>query len=330
MGAILLLNNCKNDLEVVDEWKENMVVYGLLNQADTIQYVKINKVYLGEGDALQMAQVYDSIYYDTTKIEVKLLKLKNGNVSSTYYLQPDLSIPKDPGIFSYPNQLIYKLKTTGTAKLDSSCEYHLEVKNKVSGYTASGKTKLLSQLPIAAPAGVPTVDYSYTSSTPAGVKAAWESIPNGRLYSLTIRFYYTEYQLNNVTLQKYVDWNFGNQRSLNIKDGGDDMSVTALNSEFYTNIASKITDNTNVVKREANIGYNLEYIFSVAADDFSTYMEANAPSSGIVQDKPTYTNIENGIGIFSSRYTRIIRKSLSAKSIDELNNGSHTAHLKFQ
>jgi hypothetical protein len=30
----------------------------------------------------------------------------------------------------------------------------------------------------------------------------------------------------------------------------------------------------------------------------------NEPSSGIVQEKPDYTNVENGIGLFSCRYLK--------------------------
>ena len=33
-------------------------------------------------------------------------------------------------------------------------------------------------------------------------------------------------------------------------------------------------------------------------------MEVNDASSSIVQERPEYTNIENGIGIFSSRYNK--------------------------
>ena len=40
------------------------------------QYIKINKAYLGEGDALQMASVADSINYNPADLEVKIFKVK--------------------------------------------------------------------------------------------------------------------------------------------------------------------------------------------------------------------------------------------------------------
>ena len=59
---------------------------------------------------------------------------------------------------------------------------------------------------------------------------------------------------------------------------------------------------------------DVEFILSVAGEDLNTYMEVNEPSSSIVQDKPEYTNIENGIGVFSSRYQKTRSKLLKSES----------------
>ena len=50
-------------------------------------------------------------------------------------------------------------------------------------------------------------------------------------------------------------------------------------------------------------------MFAVAGDDLNTYMEVSAPSTGIVQEKPSFTNITNGIGIFSARYNQNAQSS---------------------
>jgi hypothetical protein len=56
-----------------------------------------------------------------------------------------------------------------------------------------------------------------------------------------------------------------------------------------------------------------------AADDYATYINVNQPSQGIVQEKPMFTNVDGGIGLFSSR-GRAIKKNvkLSASSMDSL------------
>ena len=42
-----------------------------------------------------------------------------------------------------------------------------------------------------------------------------------------------------------------------------------------------------------------------AADDYATYINVSQPSQGIVQEKPLFTNIDGGIGLFFSRAVRI-------------------------
>jgi len=50
----------------------------------------------------------------------------------------------------------------------------------------------------------------------------------------------------------------------------------------------------------------VDYIFSVAAEDLNTYMEVSEPSLSIVQERPSFSNIYNGIGLFSSRFVNEI------------------------
>jgi hypothetical protein len=55
--------SCHNKLEVLAPYKESVSVYGLLNQDDTVNYIRIGRVYLGEGNAVQMAAVQDSVWF---------------------------------------------------------------------------------------------------------------------------------------------------------------------------------------------------------------------------------------------------------------------------
>ena len=72
-----LFFGCKTDFEVNAPWKETTVIFGLLDQTQKVQMIKINKAFLGEGDANQFAQNPDSTNYDPNDLEVKLFQLKN-------------------------------------------------------------------------------------------------------------------------------------------------------------------------------------------------------------------------------------------------------------
>ena len=58
---------------------------------------------------------------------------------------------------------------------------------------------------------------------------------------------------------------------------------------------------------------------TVGSQDLKTYILVNKPSTSIVQERPQFTNIENGIGLFSSRYSLLIENvGLSPTTYDYL------------
>ena len=76
-------------------------------------------------------------------------------------------------------------------------------------------------------------------------------------------------------------------------------SISNSGSSFYTALKNNIPINHAVSSR---LVLYVDYIFSVASDDLNTYMDASGPSNSIVQERPSFSNIFNGIGLFSSRY----------------------------
>src|SRR4051812_8201360 len=70
---LLLVGGCKQDFDITSDYKEIPVVYGLLNAQDNTHYIRIQKGYLIEGDALLAAGSSDSIYYPENALIVKLI-----------------------------------------------------------------------------------------------------------------------------------------------------------------------------------------------------------------------------------------------------------------
>ena len=75
--GILLFNSCKNDLKIIAPYKEIPQVHAILTPQDPMQMIRINKIFLGEGDANLMAQVPDSINYKTGELTVMLDRFVN-------------------------------------------------------------------------------------------------------------------------------------------------------------------------------------------------------------------------------------------------------------
>jgi hypothetical protein len=47
-----------------------------------------------------------------------------------------------------------------------------------------------------------------------------------------------------------------------------------------------------------------DVLLTLGNSDLKSYIEVNSPSSGVAQERPIYTNVSNGIGLFASRGTR--------------------------
>lgn len=74
-ALILLFNACKTDFDATSDYKEIAIVYGVLNQKDNVHYLRVNKAFLGQGNAVIYSQIPDSSSYGND-IEVFINELK--------------------------------------------------------------------------------------------------------------------------------------------------------------------------------------------------------------------------------------------------------------
>jgi len=322
--AVVAFSACRTDFEINAAWKDMTVVYGLLNQNDSVHYIKINKAYLGEDNALTMAQNPDSCSYGNN-LEVRMEEWDvNGNQTNLWYLDTTTIYKKESGVFYNPKQVLYKF-TGQLDTLNKDKEYRLFIKNKSNGKIISSKTKLVHKFGISKPMSGTQVNLTATNA----IKVQWEPAVNGKLYQVIIRFTYREKNIiTNDSIVKTLDWNLGSYTSENIDGTGPTLETSYYGQNFFQFLHDNISVDPNIIR--VATGYPLQFIFSVAADEFNTYMEVNQPSSSIVQEKPEYTNISNGIGIFSSRYQMNRKLYINAVSMDSLYNGSKTKDLNFQ
>lgn len=93
--------SCTNELDVTAPYKDTTIVYGLLSPNDSVQYIKIYKAFLGDGNAYTFAQVADSFYFKDV-LTVNLIRTKSGKENDTILLKRDTIKPMDYGIFATP------------------------------------------------------------------------------------------------------------------------------------------------------------------------------------------------------------------------------------
>ncbi|MBI5219313.1 MAG: hypothetical protein HY958_10325 [Bacteroidia bacterium] len=318
-----VIYSCKTDFKVNSEWKDITLVYGLLNQRDTAHYIKINKIFLGDRSAYEMAMISDSVNYSNAIVTLEEWK---NNISTRIinFYKTTNEIIKDSGIFATDSNILYKSKAT----LNGESLYKLKI--LIGNKLIASQTNLIDSIYIQQPTTTTEQTVSFENYA-SPYKTKWTSAINGKIYELTLRFHYLEAnkQTGVIITHDSIDWALPAVRSAGI-EGSETMTLDIGCENFYRFIGGKLfPPDANVIRYVEK--KSLDFIFTVGGDELNTYIEVSRPTEGLTMDKPAYTNIENGIGIFSCRYNQgIFGKRISEKTIDSLASGSFTKALGFK
>ncbi|MBA3647017.1 MAG: DUF4249 family protein [Chitinophagales bacterium] len=318
--------SCSTDFNVTAPWKDITIVYGLLDASDTAQYVKVNKAFLDPTtSALTIAQNPDSLYY--ADLNVSLEEYQNGNLINTLQLIKvdgnSEGYSKDPGIFS--NALNYLYKTTQT--LNQNSQYKIIIGNENSSKVVSSITEVINDFRVIRP----SVGQPVSLLPGFAFIVDWQSAENGKNYGLTIRFHYTEAQVSNPDAKqdKFIDWIIFTNEVEQTTEGGHEITRTIQSNDFYAKLLNAIPFDGNVI-REAG---KLDFFFSVGGEELYTFNQVTQAQQGLTsgQIEPQYTNIDNGLGLFSSRFNKAVYGiQIENKTLDSLACGSQTHTLHFK
>jgi len=313
--------SCEEDFDINAPYQDITVVVGLLDPGEDTIFLKINKAFLGDGNVLEMAKIEDSSIY-VNGLQASIEEWENGSFIKSYQLDT-ITFNKEEGLFYNPYQIIYYTPYQPV----TSREYRLKV--EVNNREITGVTSLVNDFSINKPsAGSQFIQFRKGTDG----EIDWTSAKNGKRYEVVIRIKYKEVLFDSPdTIYKYVDWGMGTKKSVNDK-GGEDLKIKYSNNGFYTFIADQIPYKQDP-DLEANVKerytIDVDFIIAVAAVDLNTYMEVNEPSNSIVQERPEYTNITSGIGIFSSRFRNMRTKKIHPETIQTIKTDPLTKDLKF-
>jgi len=210
------------------------------------------------------------------------------------------------------------------ARLAPDLTYHLYIKDAVPGQFVEGKTTLIGDFDIDRPTIFTRASFQAGKSS----EVKWTSAKAGKRYQVNIRIRYAEATIGvpNSTVIKSLDWlAISNIRSLSDK-GGQNMDYFVSGDAFFIFMGTHIAVNPNVTRALRDC----DYIFTVGSEDLSTYMDVTEPSMTIVQEKPAFTDIINGIGLFSARVVKSVDTlRFSDFTIAEIKTNQYTKDLGF-
>ncbi|MFZ6052249.1 hypothetical protein [Halocola ammonii] len=350
LALLSLVFGCSTEVELNAPYKSTTVVFGILDAKESRQYVKINRTYLGDGNNAEYAQIRDSLEYEWDEFNsITMSEIVNGSVVQTYELDSITIENKDTdGVFYAPVQTVYYFDVAQADEdgnylnPDAIYELNVDFKNKedVSAQTdiIDARDGNINQSPFG------SMVQTIIGGQPIyneNVSLRWTTSAGAKRYEYSLRFYYRENvwaDLEQTQLEdSYIDsitWKLGEFETENT-NGGLLIEQSFNGLSFYNNVASRL-ESDPYISREMNIQdeegdyVSVSLILSIANDELNTFISVNEPVTGIVQERPSYTNVSNGIGILASKSSASRGPiALSKFSREELATGAVTSDLDF-
>lgn len=305
LAIMAFFNACSTDVDLYADYKDITIVYGVLDADADTNFVKINKAFLGPGDATHISQIPDSSNYPG-KLDARIVEYVNGDINRELILDTITIHDKDSGDFYAPNQLLYY--TTEQIHAGSSYEYKLII-NKTND-TVTATTKVVGGDGFNVYTGI----MNFSSTATSGV-VKWYPASNAAMYNVTFRFEYTEV-LSGDSTNKDMEWSLGTFaiNDLTMEEGC--FCVPYEPTAFFNYLRNDLGADT-ITSSKRYVG-PFHITIAAGGTELYNYISVNEPSSSIVQSIPEYTNINGGYGVFSSRtmINRTVR--LSSQTVTEL------------
>lgn len=316
-GLTALLSSCDNEIDVTAPFEETTVVYAALNASDPFHYIRITRAFLGDEGFFGGYNQSDSLYYDSLSVVLEQLNT-NGGVVATYQAVKDNSVKLDSGFFTTEGYHVYRV----TATLDEDAEYRVRI-TRPEGGEVTARTVLVKDFDISYPRFATVNPASVT-----GMRVQWDQAVNARVYRAKMIMHYVELSRSNKadSVRKSVVYTFPYFTGDNLTGGGE--VSTGINlDQFYGNIATQLDvpggDTIRIHRR-------VDVVVEAGGDDLATAINVSQPQTGILQDPPLYTNVNGGVGVFSTiRLSYALNKRMTETAIDELVYGDYTCGLKF-
>lgn len=330
--SLLGFFGCDTDFEVNADWEEIGIAYMILDHHDDVQYLKLNRAFLNtEKNANEVAQIQDSLYFNDEDMKVTLTAGINNN-KRTVELIRVLVEDKDSGVFAGPDQYLYR--TPEGFQVDFARIHVLEIENTKTGYKMSSEARIARDGTINWPfTGTESVGFTLCDSENnlRGYVNKTMEIVSGRdvkFYDFDVVFHYQEVDRNNPTdtVDKELNWTIARSLRATSVRGGTPIRSKINGESFFDFLALRLEAPREGVVRIAG---NLDFEFRGGGLELYDFINVNTPSIGIVQKVPEYTNIENGLGIFSSRSLQVESLPLDRCSEFQLVNGDKTRNLGF-
>jgi hypothetical protein len=313
---ILIFVACTEDVDIYTKGQPVPVVYCLLNPSDSTQYIRIGRSYQGGNADVRIPPDADSTIWNIQH-EVYIEEYTGDVKGNTFRFAPDSFIKKDSGFFPVTNLRIY----SSVFKPDPGKSYQLYVYFPDLNKMVSSKIMIHGVPEIVDPLPLSIRKINFEPAQPFIIR--WSPGVNTGVYEMIFRINYRD---SSAVGEEFNSADYSSGGVFDLKT--DQMQEYSMGGPaFYDAMAKNIPVVSGIVREVISV----EFIMISGGIDLGFHYRAGVETGSNFTNFSVYSNMRNGLGIFSSRsIVRVPNLALSFVTIDELARNAKTAALNFK
>jgi hypothetical protein len=312
IASLMLFMGCETGIDVTVPAGPTPVVYCILNLDSTAQYLRLSRSYITQ-DATVPPDKPDSILFArATRVAVE--EVINGGVTRRAFFVP-VDVVKDSGFFPRQEHWVYRADFSVKPETD----YRLIVYENDSDNITYSACYTVGDFEIVNPV-YPLVRPIHLLPD-HNLSFYWTKSTNAAIYQLGFLMHYLEMQADR-TIEKEI---LIPLRSIFYLRTTENLISYPLNSaNFYGYLGNNLSADPTLLRKCLSV----DAMIISGGEELGYYMRIQ--EGGQTFNLMDYSNIQNGIGIFSSKVQRRIDGfKLTDQSIDTLAYGHLTSQLNF-
>ncbi len=315
--------SCNDELNLIEGGKETPIVYGFLSLNDTATYIRVEHAFVdAKIPAATLAQVADSLYY--SNVNVTLVRVSNNEKFALTRVNGNTEgYVRNDGIFAKAPNYLYKIKNS-TLSMRADEQWRIVVqRNGDTKPLAQSVTKVIGDYKIFAPQEGAFLFLTYDNTFNVSIETTEQT---ARFYDVKVIVNYDEL-IGTVRTAKKAEWLLASGTPRRATDA--QTFFRRSSKDFYTFLSNNIPVNTSA----ARFFKDFEIEVTGGGQELIDFVNVGIANIGITgsQAIPTFTNIENGLGIFTSRNKTVLKNvKLNDQAIDLLKTGELTRNLNFR
>jgi hypothetical protein len=289
---------CDNKLEINAPYREIPVIYGFININDTVQYLRIQKVFQNsiEVKANEASKISDSLELKNIKVQLIVVRALTKDTVNCYRTN---EVSKEAGFFANDKNFIYKSDVYNLKQYSDIQSVNLSVIDTLTGNKYTAMCNLIGDQ------AIESRNITISENSANKFRFSYRINTSAYIIDAAIRLKYLEAPLSNPTAfeEKFYDYYVQSSDETAKYQSNSLVSFLIKSPDIlkdwraYFDIQSK-----NVIRQYVGV----EYVTWGAGAELQDIQEVSKPNISFVQKRTDYTNIKGGaLGLFAARTINI-------------------------